>query len=417
MTEHVIVADLGYGDAGKGTVVDWLCSHAGSREPVQAVVRFNGGAQAAHNVVLPDGRQHTFAQFGSGTLRGVPTYLSRYVVVDPLALSAEAAHLVSIGVRDPYGLVSVDREALVATPYHVAAGRRRELARGADRHGSCGMGVGETMAFALARPELAPRAGDCARPRVLAGKLRAVREALGVGGPPVEDCVAAYGAFASAVALTDDGHLPRLLRRGPVVFEGAQGVLLDERHGFHPYTTWSTTTFGNALDLLAGVGAARLGVLRTYTTRHGPGPLVTEDPALELPERHNGTGPWQGAFRVGHFDAVAHRYALEAAGGCDGLALTHLDALVSRMCVGYEGGAPTVLEARVEEERALARQGALTARLLREKPVYGEPVTDWPAAVSEALGVPVVLGSWGATSRDKRLLTETGPRLSSGRAA
>ncbi|WP_336214670.1 adenylosuccinate synthetase [Nonomuraea sp. LPB2021202275-12-8] len=400
MTEHVIVADLGYGDAGKGSVVDWLCAS----RPVEAVVRFNGGAQAAHNVVLPDGRRHTFAQFGSGTLRGVPTHLSRYVVVDPLALSAEAAHLSSIGVPDPYGLLSVDREALLATPYHVEAGRQRELARGADRHGSCGMGVGETMAFALASPELAPRVGDCARPRALAGKLAAVREALGAAGPPVEDCVAAYGAFASRVALTDDGHLPGLLGRGPVVFEGAQGVLLDERHGFHPYTTWSTTTFGNALDLLQGAGAVRTGVLRTYTPRHGPGPLVTEDPALELPEPHNGAGPWQGPFRLGHFDAVAHRYALEAAGGCDGLVLTHLDAPVSRMCVAYAGGPPAVLEAHLDEGRALERQGALAARLMRERPVYGAAVTDWPSAVSEALGVPVVAGSWGPTARDKKAL-------------
>src|SRR3954467_7607322 len=99
MREHVIVVDLGYGDAGKGTVVDWLCTQG----PVQAVVRFNGGGQAAHNVVLPDGRHHTFAQFGSGTLRGVPTHLSRFVVVDPLALTAEAAHLGELGVPDPFG--------------------------------------------------------------------------------------------------------------------------------------------------------------------------------------------------------------------------------------------------------------------------------------------------------------------------
>ena len=89
MTEHVAVVDLGYGDAGKGTVVDALC--AASRK--RAVLRFNGGAQAAHNVVAPDGRHHTFAQFGSGTFAGVPTHLTRFVVVDPLALAAEAAAL------------------------------------------------------------------------------------------------------------------------------------------------------------------------------------------------------------------------------------------------------------------------------------------------------------------------------------
>ena len=98
-----------------------------------------------------------------------------------------------------------------------------------------------------------------------------------------------------------DDQCKWLLRAGPAVFEGAQGVLLDEWRGFHPYTTWSTTTFANAETLLAEAGetAIRLGVVRCYLTRHGPGPFVTEDPTLEIPEPHNGTGTWQGAFRNG----------------------------------------------------------------------------------------------------------------------
>ncbi|WP_220134730.1 adenylosuccinate synthetase [Nonomuraea soli] len=383
-----IVVDLGYGDAGKGTVVDWLCA----TRPVDAVVRFNGGAQAAHNVVLPDGTHHTFAQFGSGTLRGVPTHLSRHVVVDPLALSAEAAHLMELGLDDPFAMITIDPGALVATPYHVEAGRRRELARGADRHGSCGMGVGETVRWAIERPELALRAGDCVLPGRLRVKLTHLRQALGVGGPPVAAVADAYLAFAERVRLSD------ALPTGTLVFEGAQGVLLDEWHGFHPYTTWSTTTFTNALELLGDAPAVKLGVLRTYTPRHGAGPLVTEDPSLEIAERHNAGNAWQGAFRLGHFDAVAHRYALEAAGGADGLVLTHLDAPVSRMCQEYTGLASLPVSGDLEA------QARLTERLRHERPVYGESVTDWPSAVAEALGVPVVLGSWGATSDDKGVL-------------
>ncbi|GIH96610.1 adenylosuccinate synthetase [Planobispora siamensis] len=397
----MIVVDLGYGDAGKGGVVDWLCAQG----DVAAVVRFNGGAQAGHNVVLPDGRHHTFSQFGSGTLRGVPTHLSRYVVVDPLALTAEAEHLRRLGVSRPYGMITVDREALLATPYHIEAGRARELARGEDRHGSCGMGVGETMAYALENPFVAPKAGDCERPGLLAQKLNLLRERLGVGGPPVADCVAAYRAFAARVALVDSSHMTQLLRRRPVVFEGAQGVLLDEWHGFHPYTTWSTTTFDNALALLEGVHAVRLGVLRTYTPRHGPGPLVTEDPDLALPEPHNGDGRWQGPFRTGHFDAVAHRYALAVAGGVDALALTHLDAPVSRMCDSYDIG-----ELPVGRKGDLAGQAALTARLGEARPHYVDGVTDWPTAVSEALGVRVWLGSSGPTARAKSLFPSAPPR-------
>ncbi|MEV8631023.1 adenylosuccinate synthetase [Streptosporangium sp. NPDC051023] len=407
MREHVIVTDLGYGDAGKGTVVDWLCA----QEPVQAVVRFNGGGQAAHNVVLPDGRHHTFAQFGAGTFRGVPTHLSRFTIVDPLALASEAANLARLGVPDPFGLLTVDRDALLATPYHVAAGRARELARGEKRHGSCGMGVGETVAYALGHPALAPTVGDCEQPVRLAHKLHALRRELEAAWwtagpvtgqmtvPPVEDCVAAYRAFAERVPLTDSAFVDALLREGPVVFEGAQGVLLDEWHGFHPYTTWSTTTFANALDLLGGASAMRLGVLRSYTPRHGPGPLVTEDRTLETAERHNGTGLWQGPFRVGHFDAVAHRYALAVAGGADALALTHLDVPVSRMCVSYDIG-----ELPVGATGDLDGQARLTERLLGARPRYVDGVDDWPGAVADALGVPVFLGSWGPTSTDKRRL-------------
>jgi len=164
---HVIVVDLGYGDAGKGTVVDWLCSPRGGLarggEAVRTVVRFNGGAQAGHNVVTADGRQHTFAQFGSGTFTsGVRTHLSRFMLVDPLALAAEAGHLAALGVPDALARLTVDRDALLTTPYHRAANQVRELARGLDRHGSCGMGIGETARYALSYPDDAPRAGDCA---------------------------------------------------------------------------------------------------------------------------------------------------------------------------------------------------------------------------------------------------------------
>ncbi|WTW98679.1 adenylosuccinate synthetase [Streptomycetaceae bacterium NBC_01309] len=426
---HVIVVDLGFGDAGKGTVVDHLCARAhGSRYAVRAVVRFNGGAQAAHNVVTDDGRHHTFAQFGAGSFTpGVETHLSRFVLVDPLALAAEADHLAAVGVPDPLDRLTVDREALLITPFHAAANRARESARGARRHGSCGMGVGETAAFALAYPDLAPRAGDTREPGGLRRRLTAVRDALAADlgdlwpatdVPPIEDCLAAFLAFGRAVRLVDGSHLAGLLRAGPVVFEGAQGVLLDEWHGFHPYTTWSTTTFANAETLLAEAGgdfarsAVRLGVVRTYTPRHGPGPLVTEDVALTaaLPDAHNGTGRWQGAFRVGHFDAVAHRYAVEVCGGVDALAVTHVDAAARvplGMCRAYRVDGECVAHLPVVAARDLDRQAALTARLLRAVPDLPDPAfhpiapADWADAVEAALKAPVTLLSSGPRSGDK----------------
>ncbi|MEU8796763.1 adenylosuccinate synthetase [Spirillospora sp. NPDC048819] len=407
---HVIVVDLGFGDAGKGTVVDHLCSSS----PVAAVVRFNGGAQAAHNVVATDGRHHTFAQFGSGTFTpGVRTHLSRFMLVDPLALAAEADHLRALGVRDALDRLTVDRDALLTTPYHRAANRARESARGAARHGSCGMGIGETASYALAHDD-APRAGDCLSPARLRHRLTALRDwyrdtfPSGEDVPEADACADAFAAFGARVAIVGAGHLHGLLRAGSVVFEGAQGVLLDEWHGFHPFTTWSTTTFANAETLLAEAGesAARLGVLRAYATRHGPGPFVTEDAALtaDLPDPHNGTGRWQGAFRVGHLDAVALRYALDVAGGVDGLAVTHLDVAGARpdlrICLAYEMGGDRV--GRLETGPPdLDRQADLTRRLFTARPVYaplGRPVE----TIEDALRTPVVLRSHGPTSAAKR---------------
>jgi adenylosuccinate synthase len=413
------VVDLGFGDAGKGTVVDWLCATS----PVHAVVRFNGGAQAGHTVVTDDGRTHTFAQFGSGTLRGVPTFLSRHMVVDPLALTAEADHLSTVDVPDPWALLRVDRFALVATPYHRIANQARELARGAARHGSCGMGVGETVAHALDHPGDAVRFGDLSRPLVLRRKLRHLREWLdgtlaglggGAAGPPVEDCATAYELIAERVTTATQSYMDSLLTTGPCVFEGAQGVLLDEWRGFHPYTTWSTTTFDNVVDLGA-VDAARVGVLRCFTTRHGAGPMVTEDAALtrSLVDPHNPTGPWQGAFRVGHFDAVAHRYAVEVCGGVDGIALTHLDAArrcpALRMCRAYHGDDGTISRIEPGPWRDLDHQAAFTRRLLASRPVVDtDGPDDWAVAVGEALDTPVLLTSSGPAARHKRVLALRG---------
>lgn len=396
---HRVVVDLGFGDSGKGTVVDWLCARG--PQPVQAVVRFNGGAQAAHNVVTDDGRHHTFAQFGSGTFTpGVRTHLSRLMMVDPLALAAEADHLRALGVPDAFERLTVEGEALLTTPYHRAVNQAREEQRGAERHGSCGMGIGETAFYALNHAE-APRAADCLSPARLRRVLAEVHdwasaEFPGLRLPTVGSCADAFLAFGQRVQLVGDDYLPRLLRSGPVAFEGAQGVLLDEWHGFHPYTTWSTTTFANAAALLDGVDAFRLGVVRKYLTRHGAGPFVTEDPSLQMSEAHNGHGAWQGSFRTGHFDAVALRYALEVAGGVDGLAVTHLDAPDVKLCEAYEG-----LVRLPVHDRDLVAQEELTRRLMDAVPVYTGVIRS-AADIERVLGVPVVLESQGPRAADKK---------------
>ncbi|MEQ1503809.1 MAG: adenylosuccinate synthetase, partial [Myxococcota bacterium] len=141
------VVDLGFGDAGKGTTTDYLVRAHDAR----LVVRFNGGAQAGHTVVLADGRHHTFAQLGAGTfVAGVGTHLGPAFALDPGALRVEARALAGLGVTDALARTTIDRRARVITPFHRAACRIRERARGDDAHGTTGVGVGEAVSDALA---------------------------------------------------------------------------------------------------------------------------------------------------------------------------------------------------------------------------------------------------------------------------
>jgi adenylosuccinate synthase len=396
-----VVVDLGFGDAGKGLLTDYLVR----RHSARLVVRFNGGAQAGHNVVGDDGRHHTFSQLGSGTLvRGLRTHLARSVVVHPTALAVEAERLRAIGEPDALERLSIDPRCLITTPFQQAVGRLRELARGAERHGSCGVGLGETVRDALAFPELSVSFGELRRPEQLMERLFAQREqklrAFAASALPdtpiVQRELAALGDpdlparwlraaadVAKAVAAVEDEALE--IPAAPVIFEGAQGVLLDERFGFHPYTTWSRTTPDHAEALAAGwkLGGPlrRIGVMRTHAVRHGAGPLPTEDPEVEAntTELHNTDGPWQGRVRKGWPDFMLLRYALAVCGGIDALAITHHDSLARfssyRICEVYEGRDSLALPA------SLADQVLLTEVLERAHPRY-TPLA--PAAWLEA---------------------------------
>ena len=449
----IILVGLGYGDEGKGTWTDSLAR----TEPVHTVVRFNGGAQAGHNVVTPDGRHHTFAQFGSGTfVRGVNTHLARFMLLNPFRLLREDAALQALGVTDALARLSVDREALVTTPFQVAANRLRELARGDGRHGSCGMGIGETMADWLAHGDRTLVAGDLQSPETVRRKLLTLRDLkyeqlrevlaalpdteavarerrIFTDPDTIETCVDVYAHVARQVRLVAPSYLGELLDLpGTVLFEGAQGVLLDEWQGFHPYTTWSTTTFENALTLLQEQGydgdIVKVGLLRAYMSRHGAGPFVTEDAALRshFTDPHNVTNDWQQGFRVGSFDAVAARYAIEAAGQPDLLAVTHLDQLAQaperRLAVAYRytGDDPEIGSCVDAEDGLIVRlrlspvledlayQERLTHILERAEPVYrtvrGTP-DDFLSEIECELGVPVRLVSSGPGASDKHWRT------------
>lgn len=360
-----IVVDLGFGDSGKGLLTDFLVRHL----EAGVVVRYNGGAQAGHNVVTPDGH-HTFSQFGSGTfIPNVKTYLSRHVVIHPTALLIEGDILERKGVQDPFSRLRLSDQALVITPFHQAANRIREIVRGPNRHGSCGVGVGEAVEDALLHTENRVLAGDLNNPVLLRRKLRAIREqkreqitAIGKDHPlssllnreysvfededVIETWISSIAQIGQLGLVVQDSVLERWLQETEsVIFEGAQGALLDADAGFHPFTTWSCCTAANAFELIREtVPASRvfqIGVMRSYAVRHGPGPLPTETDGLtSVVSEHNQFNEWQGAVRYGWFDAVLSRYALSVTGKVDALVVTHLDALPRlktwKYCSGYK---------------------------------------------------------------------------------
>lgn len=460
--QAIFIADLGFGDAGKGTLTDFLAR----RCPVQTIVRYNGGPQAAHNVVDAAGRHHTFSQFASGMFcPGTETLLSRFMLINPLNMLKEARHLKACGIADALQRVQIDRRVLVITPFQRALNRLREIARGTNRHGSCGEGIGECMADYLNYGEAVLLAGDLGERATLQRKLRFLRAAkyqecaeIAHLLPETEsvqreravltdptclaDCFDVYQYFARQVEMVDESALHALFAQsGTILFEGAQGVLLDENYGFAPYTTWSTTTYANAETLLQendySGQVIRLGVTRAYTTRHGAGPFPTEDHALTaaLPEPHNSWNDWQREFRAGYCDLVATRYARDVLGKLDYLAVTHLDRLASlpqrQICTAYryqgkqtelspyfQHSGQSIHALRVQPPPNLGHQEQLTQLLQTCLPVYqvlppdshiSDVLADQDAYLSliaEKLAVPLAIASYGPTAEDKVCLQD-----------
>lgn len=428
MKIHMIVG-LGLGDEGKGAHTAFLADRA---EVPATVIRFNGGGQSAHNVITTDGRHHTFRQFGSGTFAGAYTYLSRHMLVNPITLHREALVLGRLGVKNPLEMMFLDREALLTNLYQVAANRITETLRGDNRHGSCGMGIGETVQDSDEHPEMTLRVEDLLDSSTLRKKLSFSRDLklerfAGLGlrdedpnwtaihDDDVEYQVERYLGLGRLFRIVDRVRLRHLLKQpGDLIFEGAQGVLLDQDYGFHPHTTWSRTTFENALELLDEAGfdsaeATRIGVTRAYTTRHGAGPLPTEDPAIEIePDRDNVTNEFQQAFRVGAFDAVLARYAHQVVGRLDEIVVTNLDKIKSahpRICTAYQAPLGIVLDRLQLGPRPtdLTFQEQLTNGLRLAQPVYHELQSkrDLVMAIHTIMKTPVTYCSNGPTATDK----------------
>jgi adenylosuccinate synthase len=418
MERAIITVGLGFGDEGKGATVDYLVRQFDA----SLVIRYCGGSQAAHNVQLPDGRRHTFSQFGAGTLNEpagrVKTWLGPNVIIDPPAMLREAQHLQELGVPRPTSLLSVHPSCLVATVWHRTLNRLREMARGDDVHGSCGLGMGETRAYWLAHGEDAVFAADLLDQNILHHKLELLRQRA------LLDMQELIGRIDNARLLELDYHnlstdeealrLRAAINQGvtisaqipdceTAIFEGAQGVLLDEYRGFPPYTTWSTVTDHHAWDLIGQMAVdavAVLGITRAYTTRHGAGPLPTwsEELTSRLEDPGNPFNRWQGSLKCGWLDLPLLGYAARSIGSLDGIVVNHLDQLSEEgtlVCDSYKDNflSPSTVP-------NLTWQTNLTERLRQAEPILS-PAS--PEQILQRLGeiAPVVMKGFGPTRDDR----------------
>ena len=314
------VIGAGYGDEGKGLAVDALASRLIDDGLAVTVVRSNGGAQAGHTVITPGGKRHVHHHVGAGQFVGASTHLSQFFVAHPMMLIAEIQELTGISGRPD---ISIDPRAAVTTPWDMLLNQIVETARDAGRHGSCGLGFGETLermergprltVADLASEDLAERLEQISLewfPKRLAelgvqarlpGHLDAVVNRKAILARFLEDCA----DFRAAVRIRDDADLAQ---DDAVIFEGAQGLALDMDLGAFPHVTRSHTGLPNMAAICAEAGIEQLEVhymTRAYATRHGAGPLAGEelDPGVvSLDDPTNQPNAWQGRLRLAPLD-------------------------------------------------------------------------------------------------------------------
>ncbi len=346
---NVAVVGSQWGDEGKGKIVDWLSERA------DVVVRFQGGHNAGHTLVI-DGRIYKLSLLPSGVVRpGKLSIVGSGVVVDPWALLDEIDAVRRMGVDVSPATFCVAENACLILPLHPALDHAREAARGAARIGTTGRGIGPAYEDKVGRRairlcDLADADGLAPRVDQLLEHHNALLRGLGAEPFDRDDLVARLRAvaprilpFAAPVWL----RLDEARRAGKrILFEGAQGAMLDVDHGTYPYVTSSNTLAGQAA---AGSGLGPraidyvLGITKAYTTRVGSGPFPTEQDneiGQILGERGHEFGTVTGRKRrCGWFDAVMVRQAIRIA-GIDGIALTKLDVLDGmaelNVCTGYE---------------------------------------------------------------------------------
>lgn len=263
--KYYAVIGTGFGDEGKGMVVSSLCKTL--EKPL--VVRFSGGQNAGHHVVLPTGIDHVFSNFGSGTLQGVPTYWSRFCNFDPVGFSNELNALKDKGINP---VIYIDLECPVTTPFDILANR---LSEKKNNHGSCGVGVGKTWEREENFYSLKVR--DLFYPKILSIKLGLIRDYYNLN---IEVDMSSF-----ILKCLDLKNIIGVYFFNPpfggyknIIFEGSQGLLLDPKIGFFPHVTRSNLSPAVIKELNVPVYDEKdlelYLVTRAYQTRHGNGPMT-----------------------------------------------------------------------------------------------------------------------------------------------
>lgn len=302
MNTAVVICGAGFGDEGKGLMTDYFASIIDN--PI--VVRFNGGAQAGHTVVTPDDKRHIFSHFSSGTFTGAPTYLTKEFVVNPLLFKKEHEEFVNKFGITP--LIIVDPSAEVSTPMDMMLNQSLEIIQ---KHGSCGVGFGETLERVkrgihfnvddLTTFNQAKRKYDTIRDYFLS---RAPKEAdsgfifVAKNDSLFEDFLEAIEYFNEH---TEEASTHALKNKN-LIFEGAQGLLLDQDYGHFPYVTRSNTGMRNVTPIIKQLNNIKSVtvnyITRAYTTRHGEGPLDKEEAMPKwVQDNTNMFNKWQGSLR------------------------------------------------------------------------------------------------------------------------
>ncbi len=416
MGKNVVVIGTQWGDEGKGKIVDLLTDRA------SAVVRFQGGHNAGHTLVI-EGRKTVLHLIPSGILRvGVRCLIGNGVVLSPGALLEEIGMLEASGVpaRERLG---ISESCPLILPYHIALDQAREIARGNKAIGTTGRGIGPTYEDKVSRRGI--RLGELLDPEHFTERLREVMEyhnfalehyfkASPVDYQRVLDEALAQGEQIAPMVEDIPGTLHRLRAEGnSIMFEGAQGALLDIDHGTYPYVTSSTTTAGGAASG-SGVGPRDLdyvlGIVKAYTTRVGAGPFPTElfdDDGQYLGEKGHEFGATTGRQRrCGWLDVVALKRSLQI-NSVTGMCITKLDVLdgmdTVKICVAYKLDGreittpPVGADLFAKCEPVLVEMPGWSSSTVGVKSVEQLPqaARDYLKKVEELCGVPVDIISTG----------------------